>query len=202
MNGRWIEKNKKVTRATIVQKKEDDLDVVKSHFGNEVRRRLPWIFVSILAGIIMIWVGQSFESTLFRKTELIFFIPMIVYMSDSIGTETLALFIRELALKRFSMKHLIIKESLVGLFLGFASGASMGLFSYIWFEDTSIAAIVAIAMTINGILAVLIGMTFPMIFHKFNLDPALGTDELTTAVSDNLSMLIYFVVSTAIILGA
>ena len=30
-------------------------------------------------------------------------------------------------------------------------------------------------------------------------DPALGTDELTTAISDNLSMLLYFIVAIMIL---
>lgn len=147
----------------------------------------------------MVWLGSTYEDVLSRKIELVFFIPMIVYMSDSIGTETLALFVRELALRRLNLKRIILKEILVGLFLGFASGFPMGVFSYFWLRDVSLSATVAIAMMVNGIIAVLIGMLLPIIFAKLKRDPALGTDEITTALSDNLSMLIYLVVATLIL---
>ncbi len=77
----------------------------------------------------------------------------------------------------------------------------MGLFSYLWFKDVSLSLIVAIAMTVNGIIAVVIGMLLPIIFAKLGKDPALGTDEITTALSDNLSMVIYLVVATFILFG-
>jgi hypothetical protein len=43
---------------------------------------------------------SQFEAVFSRKIELVFFVPVIVYMSDSIGTETMALFMRELALRK------------------------------------------------------------------------------------------------------
>lgn len=178
-----------------------DLDVTRAHFGYEIKRRVPWILLSVAAGIVMIWIGQIYEGMLSQKIHLVFFIPVIVYMSDSIGTETLALFVRELALKRFSLKHIFLKEIFVGLFLGFASGIPMGLFSYLWFGDFALSATVASAMIINGIIAVLVGMLIPVAFSKFGKDPALGTDEVTTALSDNLSILVYLVVATFILFG-
>lgn len=181
--------------------KKSQLDVAKAHFGNEIRRRIPWILLSVVAGIVMIWIGKSYEGLFSKKIELVFFIPMIVYMSDSIGTETLALFIRELALRRVNLRHLVLKESFVGLALGIASGVPMGVFSYFLFKDFGLSVVVAIAMTINGLIAVLLGMSAPVIFAKFHRDPALGTDEVTTALSDNLSMLVYLVVATLILFG-
>jgi Mg/Co/Ni transporter MgtE len=42
-------------------------------------------------------------------------------------------------------------------------------------------------------------MMTPIIFSAFKKDPAVGTDELTTAISDNISILIYLVVATMIL---
>jgi magnesium transporter len=178
-----------------------ELNVARAHFGYEVRRRLPWILLSVVAGVVMIWIGQAYEAELSQKIELVFFVPVIVYMSDSIGTETLALFVRELALGRINIRQILLKEILVGLFLGFASGIPMGLFSYLWFKDVTLSATVATAMVVNGVVAVLVGMLIPIIFSKLGRDPALGTDEITTALSDNLSIFIYLVVATVILFG-
>lgn len=117
---------------------------------------MPWILFATAAGIVMVLIGQTYEEVLARNIHLVFFIPMIVYMSDSIGTETLALFVRELSSKQFSVKKILLKEIFVGLSLGLTSGIPMGLFSYVWFQDLSLALTVALAMIMNGLVAVLI----------------------------------------------
>jgi hypothetical protein len=66
-----------------------------------------------------------------------------------------------------------------------------------WPNDFALSATVAGAMIINGIIAVSVGMLLPIIFARLGRDPAVGTDEITTAVSDNLSMLAYLVMATS-----
>ena len=184
-----------------LQQPHTELNVAKAHFGYEVRRRSPWILLSVAAGIVMIWIGQAYEEELSERIELVFFVPMIVYMSDSIGTETLALFVRELALRRMRTRRIFFKELLVGLCLGLVSGLPMGVFSYFWFKDFGLSVTVVTAMVVNGMIAVLAGMLIPIAFHKMGRDPAVGTDEITTAISDNLSMLVYLIVATFILFG-
>jgi magnesium transporter len=75
----------------------------------------------------------------------------------------------------------------------------MGLFGYWWFEDGRIATTLVLAMTVNGFVAVLAGMIAPLAFARLGKDPAIGSDEITTAVSDNVSMLTYLVVATLVL---
>ncbi len=188
-----------VLKPKFLQRPTPELSVGRAHFGSEIKRRLPWILLSVAAGVVMILIGQGYEHVLAQKIQLVYFIPMIVYMSDSIGTETLALFVRELALRRLSLRHIFIKELFVGLFLGAASGLPMGLLCYLWLWDVALSATVACAMIINGMFAVLIGMVVPTLFARFGRDPAVGTEEIATAISDNLSMLVYFIVATLLL---
>lgn len=177
----------------------NDLNVSHTTAKNEIKRRTPWILFGLLAGIVMVLVGRVFEESLSQKIELVFFIPMIVYMSDIIGTETMGLFVRELALRKISLHKLFWREAVVGLSLGLITSIPMGLFSYFWLGDSKLATTIAIAMTANGIIAVLAGMLMPITFYALKKDPALGTDELLTAISDNISMLIYLVVASVIL---
>src|SRR5687767_6155507 len=98
------------------------LNISKATATYEIRRRSPWMFLGLFAGIAMVLIGQNFEQALSRKLELAFFIPMIVYMSDNIGTETLALFVRELALRKVSLHKIFLREVCVGLSLGLITG--------------------------------------------------------------------------------
>jgi magnesium transporter len=177
----------------------ETLNVSRTTTRYEIRRRVPWMFLALFAGIVMVLVGQRFEEALAQRLELAFFVPMIVYMSDCIGTETLALFVRELATRGVRLHGLFWREVVVGLSLGLVTGVPMGLFAYVWRGDLSLSIALVTAMTANGVLAVLTGMVTPIVFAKFGKDPALGTDEITTALSDNLSMLIYLAVATLVL---
>jgi hypothetical protein len=96
------------------------------------------MIVALFAGVVMVLVGRNFEEALSKKLELVFFIPVIVYISDCIGTETLALFVRELAVKEVNSHQLFWRETAVGISLGLVTGIPMGLFSYLWLGDLNL----------------------------------------------------------------
>jgi magnesium transporter len=181
------------------QRRDGQLNVGKAHFGTEVRRRSPWILLAVAAGILMVFIGQSFEAQLAGRIELVFFVPMIVYMSDIIGTETLALVVRSLATDHLQIRRIFLKELLVGLSLGATGGIPMGLIAYAWFGEWQLGVTVAVAMIANGAIAVLLGILIPVGFAKFGQDPAIGTEEIGTALSDIVSILIYLAIATLIL---
>lgn len=149
----------------------------------------------------MVLIGHGFEKQLTDRIELVFFVPMIVYMSDAIGTETLALVVRALANDHMHVRRIFLKELLVGLSLGATGGIPMGLIAYAWFGQWQLAATVALAMIVNGAVAVLLGMLVPVSFARLGRDPAIGTEEIGTALSDIVSILIYLAVATLILFG-
>jgi magnesium transporter len=180
---------------------EKPLNVGRAHFGTEIRRRSPWILLAVAAGILMVWIGRAFEQQLTDRIELAFFVPMIVYMSDIIGTETLALVVRSLATDHMHVKRIFVKELMVGLCLGATGGIPMGLIAFAWFGEWQLGITVAGAMIVNGAVAVLLGMLIPVSFARLGRDPAIGTEEIGTAVSDIVSILIYLAVATLILFG-
>lgn len=179
--------------------REMGLHIVPKNAGYEVRRRTPWLLFGVLAGVAMVFIAQGFEEQLSRRVELAFLIPVIVYISGSIGAETLALFVRELALHSVHVKKLLFREVRVGLSLGFITGLPMSVFSYLAFRDWNLAFTVWLAMFLNGLVAVLLGILIPTTFMKLGRDPALGSDELTTALSDIVSILIYLAIAVLVL---
>lgn len=175
------------------------LNLATSSAREEIGRRAPWMAVSIVAGIAIIVIGQSFEEALARKIQLVFFLPTIVYMSDIIGTETLALVVRELAVRTVHPLILFRRELLVGLALGTITGVPMGLIAYVLLRDPGLALTVGIAMSANGLVAVLLGLFVPIAFARLRRDPAIGSDEIMTALSDTISMTIYLLVASVVL---
>ena len=186
-------------KATSATEHAADLNLSKASAAEEIRRRSPWMIVGVAAGVAMIAVGHGFEEFLAQRIALVFFLPTIVYMSDIIGTETLALVVREEAFRKVRLGRLLRRELMVGLALGGIAGTAMGAISFIWFRDPGLSFTVALAMLANGAVAVLMGVLTPVVFTKLRRDPAIGSDEILTALSDTLSMTIYLAVASVIL---
>lgn len=72
----------------------------------------------------------------------------------------------------------------------------MGL---IW-GDWSVALAVALALLAASSIATVIALALPWLIHRMGKDPAFGSGPLATVVQDLLTVTIYLVVATAIVL--
>jgi magnesium transporter len=59
--------------------------------------RLPWLVVGLAGAMASVLIVGSFEEQLNEVVLLAFFVPAVVYMADSVGTQTETLLIRALA---------------------------------------------------------------------------------------------------------
>jgi magnesium transporter len=67
------------------------------------------------------------------------------------------------------------------------------------FGSSVLAATVSIALIVASSVATSIGFVLPWLFAKLGYDPALGAGPLGTVVQDVLSVLIYFLIASALI---
>ena len=87
-----------------------EFSLVKACPSQEIRRRAPWLVISVAAGFAMMMIGEAFDASLAHRIQIAFFLPTIVYMSDIIGTEVLALVVRELAFRTVRLEQLLRRE--------------------------------------------------------------------------------------------
>ena len=67
------------------------------------------------------------------------------------------------------------------------------------FGSAALAATVAISLLTASSVATTIGLLLPWLFARLGYDPALGSGPVGTVVQDVLSLLIYFLIATALI---
>lgn len=120
-------------------------------------------------------------------------------MSDAVGTQTEAMYVRSLSKSKDHFLKYLIKEIILGLSLGLIFGILIGFVSYFWIHSLNIALTVGIAMALNIALAPLIALIVPEILFKEHTDPALGAGPFTTVIQDIISILIYFFIASLII---
>ncbi|KKR60131.1 hypothetical protein A2615_04960 [Candidatus Curtissbacteria bacterium RIFOXYD1_FULL_41_36] len=164
------------------------------------RLRLPWLIVGLTGGLAASFLVSKFEDVLAANLYLVFFIPVIVYLSDAVGTQTEVIYVRNLSTFKDNFAKYLAKEILVGGFLGAVLGVLLGLAAFAWLRSVETAITVGFAMFLNTTIAPVIAVVIPEILSKENIDPALGGGPFTTVIQDFVSLLIYFLVATAIIL--
>ena len=178
---------------------EDDQ---KERISLLIERRIPWLIVGLIGGIAAAIFSSQFERVLAKNLSLAYFIPVIVYMADAIGTQTEAVYVRNLTREKIHFLKYLLKEILLGLFLGIIFGICLGAFALVWFKSYSIALTVGTAMFASMATAPAVSLIVPTILQKEHKDPALGAGPFTTAVQDLISLAIYFLIASIIIFGA
>jgi len=165
-----------------------------------ITHRLPWLFIGLVGGIIATVFASSFEKLLETRVELAFFIPVIVYMADALGTQTETIFVRNISKNNLNFTTYLIKESLLGIVVGTLFGIITGLFTYYFFKSLDIALTIALSLALTMSIAPLIALSVSALLYKEHKDPALGGGPFTTIIQDLLSLLIYFLIASLVIL--
>lgn len=176
---------------------EDD---TKEPMSLMFEHRLPWLIVGLLGGIGLTYISSRFEALLAKNLELAFFIPIIVYMADAVGSQTEAVYIRNLNKKRTHFSVYLIKEVGLGTFLGILFGTITWSFTYIVFNSFETALSVGLAMAVTMATAPILALIVPTILKREHKDPAVGSGPFVTIIQDFLSLFIYFVIATIILL--
>ncbi|MDO8621625.1 MAG: magnesium transporter [bacterium] len=182
-----------------VRRTRNVTDVLHAPIGALIRYRLPWLLVGLLGAIIMTLVARSFEHTLEREIAIAFFIPLIVYMADALGTQTQTLYIRAIAIGAVPVRRYLLRE--LGASLGMSGISAVALFAFamVLFQRWTIAWAVSLALLIAMLTASTLAIVITAALARSRRDPALGGGPLATAIQDIVSLLVYFLVANAII---
>ena len=115
-------------------------------------------------------------------------------MGGNTGNQTSILIIRSLALGQVTpsnVKRLIKKELKLAIINGIFIGIIMGLISLLIYRDIALSVVMTTAMFINLIVAVIFGLSIPLLRHRFGKDPAVGTSVILTAITDSMGFFIF-----------
>jgi magnesium transporter len=163
---------------------EDDMfaPVVRS-----ARRRALWLGVNLATAFLAASVVDLFQTTLDKIVLLAVLMPVVPSMGGVAGSQSLIVITRAMALgqiDRSNAKRILRKEFLVGMLNGIAWSLVVALFTYLWFGDWRLGAVIAGAMFINMSAAALAGFTVPQVLKKLHVDPALAGGVVLTTITD------------------
>ena len=159
------------------------------------KARIPFLVITMVAGFLAAGVMGQFEDILESVAIVAIFIPIIMDMGGTIGTQSSTIFTRGMLLGHIKLtsiwKH-IAKEVSIGISLGTIIGVITGFISYFLTGNLELAMALALALAATMTLAAFLGFVVPYILMKLNLDQATGTGPLITSIKDISGLLIYF----------
>lgn len=176
------------------------------------KKRIPWLLILMLSATFTGLIITSFEDALAATVVLTAFIPMLMGTGGNAGSQSSVTVIRALSLGDVdlsSIGRVVWKELrvslLCGITLGVASFAKVMLIDGMLAHNPDVtpivALVVAITVLIEVVIAKLVGCVLPILAKSLKLDPAVMASPFITTIVDAVSLIIYFSVAKALIVG-
>ena len=178
-----------------LREEEDVFASVWASFKN----RWAWLAVNLVTAFIASRVIGVFEGSIEKLVALAALMPIVAGIGGNSGNQTITMIVRAAALGQVTVanaRQLIRKEIVVSLINGVVWGGVMGLVAMLLYKDVPLGLVMVLAMTLNLMLAALMGVLIPMAMLRFGRDPALGSSVLITAVTDSGGFFIFLGLAT------
>ncbi len=211
--------NKLVGRLTVNEmmdyiREESDADMLSmaglreeedffSTVWKSVHNRWAWLAINLVTALIASRVIGLFEDSIGKIVALAALMPIVAGVGGNSGNQTTTMIVRGLALGQISgsnMNSQINKELGVALINGLIWGGVLGLITYFLYGDYRLSFVMMAAITLNLLLAALMGVVIPLVMNKLGRDPAVGSSVMITAMTDSGGFFIFLGLATIFLL--
>jgi len=168
-----------------------------------VQNRWTWLAINLITAFIASRVIGVFEGSIEKIVALAALMPIVAGIGGNSGNQTTTMIVRGLALGQVSthnMKALLMKEMGVGLLNGLVWGGVLGLAAFVLYHNFALGLVMTGAMTLNLLLAAVMGVMIPLLMIKMGRDPAVGSSVMITAVTDSGGFFIFLGLATLFLL--
>ena len=170
-----------------------------STIWKSVQNRWAWLAINLVTALVASRVIGLFEGSIEKVVALAALMPIVAGVGGNSGNQTTTMIVRGLALGQISannMQSLIKKELGVALLNGLVWGSVLGLIAFALYNNYKLGLVMMSAMTLNLLLAAVMGVMIPLVMTKFGRDPAVGSSVLITAMTDSGGFFIFLGLAT------
>jgi magnesium transporter len=174
-------------------------------------RRAPWILSLAIVGLMAGYIVHVYEDALDALVILALYMPMVADTGGNVGTQTSGLLIRAIATGEVSLGRsaaVFWREARIGLMLA-AMLFAFALLKVTFLSNNAdvpldltlhmIALAIGIAIAVQVLVSALIGAGLPLAALVVRQDPAVMAGPALTTVVDVTGLLMYFMITTAIL---
>ena len=169
--------------------------------------RMPWLVVTLVAGVFISVIIRAFEPVLSRIIALASFSPILAGMGGNVGSQSATIVVRSLALGQINghrKGRTIFREMRVGFLLGLIYGVLIGIIAYVIYGDRYhlvFSVVVGVSMCVSMTTAATMGAIGPIVLDRMGADPATATAPMITTLTDILTILTYFSLATLLLMA-
>ena len=176
---------------------------LKTSVWNLVTHRLPWLLLLMISATFTSTIITHFETLLSGAVVLTAFIPMLMDSAGNSGSQTSVTVIRNMALGEVELSdwlRVLFKELRVAVLSGLALAAVNFLRMMIFTSAGMMVSLtVSVTLLCTVVIAMAVGCLLPMGAKRLGLDPAVMASPMITTIVDACSLLIYFMIATAML---
>ncbi len=174
---------------------------------NSVRRRLPWLLLSLGGALIAVAIVRFFlapqDHSLLADYSLLLavMIPVVATMGSNAATQTMTVVVRGIGLGEVSWDtrwRVTMKEAIVGLLNGLVVGVVVSVIVGVWFSPT-LGGLLGLTMVLSLLFAGALGTIIPIILKRLRLDPALASSVFVVTLTDIITFFFYLGTATLLL---
>jgi magnesium transporter len=181
-------------------KEEED---IFASVWKSVRNRWSWLAINLITAFLASRVIGLFDGSIEKLVALAALMPIVAGIGGNSGNQTITMIVRAMALDQVvtaNTSRLIRKELGVALINGLVWGGVIGGVAYWLYDNPALGLVMTAAMTLNLLLAAMMGVLIPMTLLKLGRDPAMGASVMITAVTDSGGFFIFLGMATIFLL--
>jgi magnesium transporter len=167
-----------------------------------VRKRVFWLLLLFVAAGYTGTVLQNFQPELTEVVALSFFIPLLIGTGGNIGSQTVTLIVRSMALNEVALKDIwwiVFKEMRVAFVLGAVMAVAAFVRAYLLDVSPDIGIVVALTVVAICIWAATVAAALPLVLRRLRVDPAVVSAPLITTIVDGTGLIIYFEIARLVL---
>lgn len=186
--------------------RRDERELVRSMTGGDPREvwketlaatrgRVPWVTVTIAAGLAGALIGAFFQRALSEYIVLGLFIPAVLALGESIGAQTASVVLTVLItgnITRREMKGFLLKELGIGAIVGLYAGAVVTAASLFWHGNPRLGLLIGAAILVSVSWAAMLGVLIPTLLRRLRMDPTVASGPVVLALVDISTLFVYF----------
>ncbi|MGE5267654.1 MAG: magnesium transporter, partial [Deltaproteobacteria bacterium] len=167
-----------------------------------VKSRVPWLVVNLGTAILASVVIEQFDASIEQMVALAILMPIVASIGGNAGTQTMTVTVRALATSKLgptNARRVITREAFVGLTNGLVLSVILASVVFLWFGSGMLGAVIGTAIIVNLFCAAVAGILIPLVFHRYELDPAPASGVFVTMVTDCVGFFAFLGLATILL---
>lgn len=159
-----------------------------------IKKRILWIIIGVLGGILTALLITPFMNTLKNYIVLATFLPVIMTTGATMTNQSAMIFIKNLLDGQLlkGIIHYFLKEIRLSLIIGNIAAFITALAIFLLnSHNLLLAMVIWISVLLTIIISSIIGVLIPFGLYKLKIDPVAGTGPFLTIIKDIICLSIY-----------